>query len=645
MVNQKTRSVLIVEDERIVAKDLQETLAGLGYDAFAIASSADEAILRASDRCPDVVLMDIRIKGKRDGIETAEVLKQRFGVPVVYLTAHADDATIERAKLSEPHGYLLKPVKSAELRSAIEVAIYRADMEKRLRERERWYATTLRSISDAVMLVDLAGNITFMNPVAESLIGVNAAEVRGRPARDVLRLRIDGSTPVPDHPLDRALRERRAVEVREATLERSREPPLIISDSAAPVIDDGELLGAVMVFRDVTAQRTLEKQLELHDRLTSLGTMAAGVAHEINNPLAMVVGNSDYLLEALGRLRAELVEQNSAATAKAIAVLDEALECERDVRSGGLRIARIVSDLRAFSRPPSDGGVETNVARAIEWAVRTTSNELRHRARMTVDAAPDLPEAKVDETRLGQVLVNLIVNAAQAIDPGHPAENEITVTARATGARTIAIEVRDTGCGMPPEVMARIFEPFFTTKKVGGGTGLGLSVCHGIVRSFGGNLQVESQVGKGTLFRLTVPVAPPRGSDGPAPSPVTRPFRGHRILVVDDEEAVLRVIRRALDDGELVCKARAIEAFELLQGGEIFDVILCDLMMPQMSGIDLYERLLAIRPEQAGRIIFMTGGALTDRAADFLRTVLNSHVDKPFQVSTLREAVQRLIKP
>src|SRR6185295_17635126 len=167
MASPQSHSVLIVEDERIVAKDLQHTLAAMGYDAFAIASSADEALSHASEKCPDLVLMDIRIKGAHDGIETADLLRQRFGVPVVYLTAHADDATIERAKRTTPYGYLMKPVKSAELRSAIEVTIHRHEMEKRLRERERWFATTLRSIDDAVITVDVEGMIAFANPAAE----------------------------------------------------------------------------------------------------------------------------------------------------------------------------------------------------------------------------------------------------------------------------------------------------------------------------------------------------------------------------------------------------------------------------------------------------------------------------------------------
>src|ERR1043165_381954 len=160
-------AILIVEDERIVAKDLQYMLGAMGYDAYAIAASADDAIARATERCPDLVLMDIRIKGSRDGIETAEALRRQFGVPVVYLTSHADDTTLDRATRTNPYGYLMKPLKAAELRSAIEISIHRHALEKQLRARERWFATTLRSISDAVVTADAEGRIASMNPAAE----------------------------------------------------------------------------------------------------------------------------------------------------------------------------------------------------------------------------------------------------------------------------------------------------------------------------------------------------------------------------------------------------------------------------------------------------------------------------------------------
>lgn len=252
-------SVLIVEDERIVAKDLQQTLAEMGYDAFAIASSSDEALARASERCPDIVLMDIRIKGPRDGIETAEILKKRFDVPVVYLSAHADTATIQRATLTEPYGYLLKPVKAAELQSSIEVSLFKHQMERRLRERERWFSTTLRSIADAVVTVDIGGRITYMNPAAEALIGLRGADAAGKPASEVLRLVDQRSVEAGETPVEMALRLMQPIESHRASLlNLSTGAQRWIDGSAAPVIGAELTLGAVMVFRDVTEQKTLQ---------------------------------------------------------------------------------------------------------------------------------------------------------------------------------------------------------------------------------------------------------------------------------------------------------------------------------------------------------------------------------------------------
>src|SRR5262245_20305408 len=181
-------SILVVEDEAIVARDIRNTLADLGYRVLDAAASCEEAVRRSADRCPDLVLMDIRIQGQRDGIETAELLRRRFRVPVVFLTAYADDLTLERAKRAQPYGYLIKPIKANELRSAVEVALYKHQMDARLRERERWFSTTLRSIGDAVISTDLHARVTFMNAVAEALTGVRTEDAVGRPLEQVLRL-------------------------------------------------------------------------------------------------------------------------------------------------------------------------------------------------------------------------------------------------------------------------------------------------------------------------------------------------------------------------------------------------------------------------------------------------------------------------
>ena len=634
-------SVLIVEDEGIIAENLRELLTSLEYDAYAVASSSEEAVACASERCPDVVLMDIRIKGKLDGIATAQLLNERFDVPIIYLTAHADAATIDRAKKTGPHGYLVKPVRAPDLRSAIEIARYKHSMERQLRARERWFSTTVRSIADAVITVDLAGKITFMNPAAESLVAMTIEEAQGRSAHEVLRLLDTEARLQQDTPLDRALRERRAIEVPEALLETKGDFQRIIADSAAPVVDNGEVLGAVMVFRDVTEQKRLQKQLELADRLASLGTMAAGVAHEINNPLFVVFANAGLVLEELTGALSEPATSESGALQHARA-LKESIDMQRQILSAASRITRIVADLGAFSRPELQASGSVDVRDAIEWAIRSTAHEFRHRARLSTTLSK-VPRVDADETRLGQVLVNLLINAAHAIAPGNVEGNQVLVTTGTNDGGHVIIEVSDTGSGIPAEVLNRIFEPFFTTKPVGEGTGLGLSICHGIVASMGGALTVESKAGKGTTFRLELPAGTTQ-----EPSVATSPqalavVRRGRLLVIDDEEMVLSAVSRILNQHEVVCMSHAHEAMGRLRGDDKFDIILCDLMMPSMTGIEFYEELLTTLPQMASRVVFLSGGAMTSKAAEFLRIVPNERVQKPFGVSDLRSMVQAVL--
>lgn len=643
MITLKKPSVLVVEDDRIVAKDLQQRLAGMGYDAFAVASSSEEAVGRATEKCPDIVLMDIHIKGQRDGIQTAQILKDRFHVPVVYLTAHADEATIDRAKRTEPHGYLLKPVKTEELRSAIEVGLYRHEMERRLREREQWFSTTLRSIGDAVVTVDLAGRVMFMNPAAETLIGLKAANAIGKSARDVLHL-VDQRPPASDPtPLDTALRTKQRVELEDAgLLDLSGGAQRSISDCTAPVIDEGQMLGAVMVFRDVTEKKKMQKQLELADRLSSLGTMAAGAAHELNNPLAIVVMNAELIAEEVTRHRLDLKAKVSLAAASQR--MDNIAESLGELQSAASRMGRIVSDLRTFSRPPQQTAEAVDLARCVEWAVRATSHEFHHRAKLVTQIG-ETPTVSADETKVVQILVNLLINAAQAIAPGNAERNEVCVTTRTDEGGRAVIEVRDTGEGITQDVLKRLFEPFFTTKAPGFGTGLGLSICHGIVRSLGGEIQVASEVGKGTTFRVLLPPAPAEKTEAVAPAPYKTPPLHGRILVIDDEDMLLRAIKRILEDDQqdVVCKKSAREALGLIDSGERFDIILSDLMMPTMTGMEFYEALLSRNPDLSRRVVFMSGGAITARMADFLKSVPSQRLEKPFKLASLLEAIQRLL--
>ncbi|TNF23755.1 MAG: hybrid sensor histidine kinase/response regulator [Deltaproteobacteria bacterium] len=492
MVQLSPPVVLIVEDERIVAKDLQQTLAELGYDAFAIASSAEEAVARASERLPDLVLMDIRIKGDLDGIETAELLRERFGTPAVYLTAHSDDATIARVKRTEPIGYLVKPIKTAELKSVIEVSLHRHHLEREHRERERWFLTTLRSIADGVVTVDRQARVTFLNPVAERLTGWGSDEAHGRDVDEVVRLLADGAS-VAESPARRALREGQVHDGFQAHLQSRASGRRLVTASAAPIVDDERLIGAVMVFHDISERHALEVQVEQSRRLASLGAMAAGVAHEVNNPLAAVSANLDVVRRELDDLHGGSLAPDGVGRLR---------ELVADATEAAQRIRTIVADLGVFLRKPRSEIGAAEVARAVERAVRATAHEVAGLTRVEVGAV-DVPPVALPESRLVQVLVNLLVNAAHAL--AGTGGGAVGIAAREVG-EMVEITVRDDGPGMSEDVAERIFEPFFTTKPPGRGTGMGLFLCHGIVSASGGGLTVESAPGAGSTFRIRLPV-------------------------------------------------------------------------------------------------------------------------------------------
>ncbi len=378
----------------------------------------------------------------------------------------------------------------------------------------------------------------------------------------------------------------------------------------------------------------MRERLELADRMASVGTLAAGVAHEINNPLAIAVANVDLVTEAVSRV----LDAEAAGAPVRLGELHELEDQLRDAREALARIRNIVRDIRLFSRPGEEATHPVDLRRVIESSLRMAYSEVRHRARLVTDHGA-VPPVRGSESRLGQVLINLVVNAAQAIPEGRAEENEIRVTTRAMGS-SVVIEVKDTGAGISPDRVGRIFEPFYTTKPVGVGTGLGLAICHRIVTELHGTIEVESEPGAGSLFRVILPAA-----DAGTPlvaravSAVTlapRAMPRARILVVDDEVPIGVALKRVLGEHHDVLPVTCgRDALARVAAGERFDVILSDLLMPDMSGIELYERLRQAAPDQADRTVFLTGAAYTPAARDFLDRVPNPRIEKPFEPANL----------
>jgi signal transduction histidine kinase len=377
-------------------------------------------------------------------------------------------------------------------------------------------------------------------------------------------------------------------------------------------------------------QRRLQTRMLLSDRLVAVGTLAAGVAHEINNPLAYVIGNIDFAIERLTRLR------NPGASE-----VIETLAALRQAQEGAERIRVTARDLMVFCHSDEAERTSVDLERVLDSAIRMAWNEIRHRAEL-VRVISSLPRVDGNENRLGQVFLNLLINAAQAIAVSPAGKHEIRITAECKNDRVI-IEVADTGAGMAPEVQKRVFEPFFTTKPIGVGTGLGLSICHGIISDLGGEISVDSHLGAGTRVQVNLPVGKLKDSSRPSTPPAPA-RRVARILMIDDEPALCQLVQRLLHaEHEVVVQVTAQAALQLLTVDAAFDVILCDLMMPGMTGMEFHEELSRRAPELAQRLMFMTGGAFTTAAQKFLESVPNCLLDKPFSAETLRKAIAEMI--
>ncbi len=382
----------------------------------------------------------------------------------------------------------------------------------------------------------------------------------------------------------------------------------------------------------------------MQERLATLGVLAASVAHDINNPASYVLSNVHAAQHALERIRIAIAgappsPQLAAAldaAAEAAQVLDDSLE-------GAGRIITIARNITPFACPPQAAATAADVNEAIRIACRTVENEIRHRAQLEMQLG-NLPLTTGDQKRLVQAFVNLLSNAALAIPEGNSPENHISVTSQANDGR-IEVTVSDTGCGIPKELVARVQEPFFTTRAPGQGTGLGLALVAQIAAEHGGDLELSSHEQEGTTVTLSFPiearttVSPPRSTSRPGDAELS----GLRVLIIDDDARLLRALRRELGLRNDVTTAHGgQEALQILARDTSFDLILCDLMMPDLDGPRLHDLLAQQTAQVLPRLAFMTGGAFTDRARDFVTSVTCPVLPKPVTQAALREAYLRM---
>ncbi|WP_224248717.1 hybrid sensor histidine kinase/response regulator [Hyalangium gracile] len=390
---------------------------------------------------------------------------------------------------------------------------------------------------------------------------------------------------------------------------------------------------------DITELRQVQFRLSLSERLAAVGTIAAGIAHEINNPLAFLMSSLDIASQAL-----RPGTSPAAATAPESRASGSALKALANAQNGAERIQDIMKGLASFSLPSATRTSRVDVQQVLELSVKLAQGELRHRARLVRDYVK-VPEVVADAGRLCQVFLNLLVNAAASIPEGAADRNEVRLRIRPS-EQSVLVQVRDTGEGMSPQVRDRVFDPFFVPTKEGQGPRLGLAISHSLVSELGGTITVESHPGVGSTFSIRLPAAPPVEEPAPAPAaqgPNIVAPRG-RILIVDDEHRFGQTLQLLLGRAhEVSYTPSAREALGWLQAGRRYDAILCDLMMAEVTGKQFYDALCLQAPELARRVIFMTGGAYTPASAEFVAKMSNPLLTKPFKTEVLERLLSSLL--
>jgi PAS domain S-box-containing protein len=633
--------ILVVEDEGIVAKGIQADLESLGYSVPVTASSGEEAIRQAEGTHPDLVLMDVVLKGQMDGIEAAKEIVNRLDIPVVYLTAYQDGETLDRAKATEPFGYLLKPFEEKELHTTIEMALYKHRMEQKIKASERWLVSTLQSLGEAVIATDARLCIRLMNPSAEALTGWRCEDAFGRDLSEICHV-YDRESPVVFESLaSQAIQRNRKIAVAggfQIVARDGREAP--VEGCITPILDDeGNLSGAVLVLRDISERRQLEemrRQNEKHlrhaEKMDAVSRLAGGVAHDFNNLLTVILGNtslarnqlpSDHPIAGL-LLPAETAAERAAHRVKQLM----GVSGHGFLSMTSLNLNDCVAEL--------EGAMRRTVSSNISLVVRPTE---------------DLWTIQGDPAQVREAILNICLNGQEAMPNGGCltiATENIVVTEEPSYANPhaqpgeyVRLRIQDTGLGIPPEVRARMFEPFFTTKEPGQGCGMGLALAFGIIEQHHGWIECTSTTSRGTCFdiywpRYSHPLIPP-----PAPAPFTRTQRNSAttILLVDDEPLLRELGRTILENQgyQVLLAEDGMQAVDIFQRNRhLIDLVILDLTMPRLSGSDACRRMLEIDP--GVRVLFSSGyfaEELTEREDRIV-----GFIKKPYRQEELAKTVR-----
>ncbi len=634
--------ILVVEDESIVALDLQVRLEGMGYRVVGVAHSGEEGVRLAHDLSPELVLMDIHLGEGIDGIEAATRIRTSQDLPIVFLTAYADEHTLARAKSAAPYGYLVKPFQELSLRSTLEMALLRHRLEKELRAREARLHALLVNAYDLVTIVNREGTIIYNSPAVTPMLGYDEQENLGRKVLELIHPEDQGGVKGSLSDLLQGLNVMRRATMRVRTKNGQWR---ILEAIGKNGLDLPGVEGIIINARDVTERvaaeeehRFLERQVQQAQKLESLGVLAGGIAHDFNNLLMGILGQAGLALLDLPQSH-------------------PAHERVRRMELAAQRAAELTNQMLAYSGKGRFALAHVHLSRMVKEMTQLLDTVLTKRATVSLDLAMDVPPIEGDPAQLRQVVMNLLTNASDSLgEEGGTLQVRTGVMATQPDmpclvgapppARAVFLEVQDSGCGMDADTLQRIFDPFFTTKFTG--RGLGLSAVQGIVRGHNGGIQVKSTPGKGTTFRLLFPPSLQEAKPDPVPqAPKALPRGSGLVLIVDDEAYVREIATDILQrqgfttltgvDGE-----EGLDHFKAHQQ-EIKAVVL-DLTMPRMGGEELLRRIRALGHDHLPAIL-SSGYAEEELHLDTIPGDPPRFLRKPYQPMELVSLLVELTAP
>jgi two-component system, cell cycle sensor histidine kinase and response regulator CckA len=607
----------------VVALELRLRVADCGFSVAATAHDGDQAVKLAAATRPDVVLMDIRLGAGIDGIEAATRIRQSLDVPIVFLTAHSDASTLDRAAEVGPHAFLLKPFEDRLLRVTLELVRRRHVLETERRRAEARYAALVEQSRDAILTVDHRGRIVTANQEVERMFGRAPAGAMGRSLHWLLA---DESATAGW--LDQVFASATAPVFAESVGHRATGESFPAEVSLAYLNLTDEDLAAIVV-RDITELRELgaakeqaEGALRQSRRIEALGRLAAGIAHDFNNVLAAIVISAEGIANDLSTM-------GNAQDVNEILVAAK-------------RGSAMTRQLRAFG----DGAVAdevTDVPATMSELLPMLRRLLGSSFELNLEMEDDVRGVRLDSAQLGRIITNLVLNARDACDSGGRIAVEVALTKPSAPNHIpeVRFVVRDTGIGMTKESIEHAFEPYFTTRRSAGGTGLGLSVVFGIATSAGGSVELESEEGKGTTVSVRLPSAnlPSRPAATTEPAVVRVEAT---VLLVEDDPAFASAMRRALTAAG--CSVRlastAEEAIAYCESETQFDAIVTDIMLPGASGEELLAMLGTQNLQSRAAVIAMSGHKATLSEPSNAR-VFSGFLQKPFQTSDLLRLLAR----